>query len=274
MKWRIPMAQAIVSLLGALTLALLASSGLPWQQMSDIESVEYDPIGNRYFISNTTHILVRSAEHGKLTVFGRDAAAEFGMEIMQGVLYAVVGAYVKGYDLENGKQVLSVAIPGTRLLNGMASDGDSLLWVTDTYGQTITQIHVDKSLQPRVQQIAAATPGQPNGIYHDASGNRLIFVNWGRDSQIQSLELKDKSLVTIKKTDRTNCDGITRDNQGYWYISCWGPEPGVFKIAPDFSGDLVSMPGTFSRPADMDFNPQAGLVVVPNASSHSLGFIP
>jgi hypothetical protein len=264
-----------LSLIATITLALLASSKLSGQALTSIESVEYDSVNNRYLISNKTNIIAQSATDGSLSVFGQGAVAEFGMETMQGALYAVVGKGVKGYDLTTGKEVMTASITGAQMLNGMASDGDSLLWVTDTFGKSITQINVKNKQSPVVQKIVATTPGQPNGIYFDKGGNRLVIINWGNNVQVHTVDLSaaTKTAVSVKTTDRNNCDGITRDQAGNWYIACWLPAPGVFKIAPDFSGALTPMTGTFAEPADMDYNPVANVIAVPNTTSKTIGLI-
>jgi hypothetical protein len=247
--------------------------GASAQTLTGIESVEYDSSGNRYLISNKTSIIAQSAVNGALSVFGQGAVAEYGMEIMQGVLYAVVAGGVKGYDLATGSQVVNAPIPGGQMLNGMASDGDSLLWVTDTFGKSITQINVKNRQNPAVKKIGSATPGQPNGIYYDKPANRLVFINWGGNVQVNTMNLATNAVASVKTTDRTNCDGITRDKAGNWYISCWQPAPGIFKIAPDFSGAVTAMPGTFANPADIDYNPVADVIAVPNTTGNTIGLI-
>jgi sugar lactone lactonase YvrE len=101
---------------------------------------------------------------------------------------------------------------------------------------------------PQVRKIVASTPGQPNGIFYEKGKNRLVFVNWGNNAPISAVDLGDSKVTTVKATDRGNCDGITRDRTGNWYISCWVPQPGVYKLAPDFSGSPVAMSSGSTRP--------------------------
>ncbi len=242
------------------------------QSLTGIESVEFDSSHNRYLISNGDNIIAQSASDGTLSVFG-SGTAKFGMEVMDGVLYAITDGGVKGYDLETGEEVVDVPLTGT-MLNGMASNGENLLWITDTFGTSVTQVNVEDKQNPTVEKIVASTPAQPNGIYFDSLVSRLVFINWGNNVEIQSVLLTDPNAIkTEMSTSLGNCDGITRDRAGNWYVSCWVPESGVYKIAPDFSGVAVPIEGDFENPADMDYNPLDDVVVVPNTGNNSISLI-
>jgi len=65
--------------LAACFAALTAQNQTP----SNIEAVEYDPQGNRWFVSNGSSVLVTSDQGANWSFFG-EAQASHGMEIMNG----------------------------------------------------------------------------------------------------------------------------------------------------------------------------------------------
>ncbi len=120
------MKNVITLTIGALFIGFQIVFGQTYQ---NIEYVEYDPIQNRFLVSNQNNIIQRNTD-GSLDYFGNGASASYGMEVMNNILFAIDGP-VKGYDLNTGDEIMSIDIPGAGFLNGMASDGISKLYVTD-----------------------------------------------------------------------------------------------------------------------------------------------
>ena len=62
------------------------------------ESVEYDPVGDRYFVSNTQSNTIKVRDQaGVVTDFVSGmASAPYGLEILGDVLYACTGGGVRG----------------------------------------------------------------------------------------------------------------------------------------------------------------------------------
>jgi hypothetical protein len=244
------------------------------QTLTTIESVEYDSANNRYLISNATNIIAQSATDGKLTVFGNGPKADLGMEILKGVLYAVVGRnVVKGYDLTTGSQVFTTTVADGQWFNGMTTDGDSLIWVTDSFGDKIIQINVNNKQTPKITKFAIDTAGKSNGIYYEKEKKRLVWVNWGDKMKINTWDLVALKEGVAKNTEINNCDGLVRDRIGNWYVSCQDPNSGVFKFAPDFSGNAIPVEGTYSNPADMSYNSKEDIIAVPNTKPISISLI-
>ena len=99
-------------------------------QLSNPESVEYDPVGDRYFISNTGSNSIKQRDQaGTITDLAAVTPAPYGLEIMGDVLYACSGGSIKGYDLDDGSLAFSRNLGGT-FLNGITTDGE-FLYVTD-----------------------------------------------------------------------------------------------------------------------------------------------
>jgi len=83
------------NILALLCLTLVCS--VQAQTLTNIESVEYDPSQNRFFISNSSNIIQR-AEDGTLDFFG-NATASHGMEVMGDNLYDISNNTVKAFEL-------------------------------------------------------------------------------------------------------------------------------------------------------------------------------
>ena len=88
-----------ISLLLLLTLTLLCFTN-SYSQYSSPESVAYDSVSKRYFISNTTSgKVVQRSQAGVVTDFVTVGGTLRGITVHNGVLYACSGNTVKGYDL-------------------------------------------------------------------------------------------------------------------------------------------------------------------------------
>lgn len=95
------------------------------------ESVEYDPTGNRYFISNSNNgqILARDAS-GNLSVFANGISPDpYGLEMAWGNLYACCGGKIYGYNM-TGTQIFNLNL-GATFLNGITHDNNGNLYATD-----------------------------------------------------------------------------------------------------------------------------------------------
>ena len=254
-----------------LFLFCLISPFLYAQTLQSVESVEYDAIQNRFFVSNSNSIISRNND-GSLTYFGSGAASA-GMEVMGNTLFAIGGASVRGYDLTTEEEVMSINISGASFLNGMTNDGDQNLYVTDFSAKKIHKINVANFSNPSSEVIVANTVTTPNGIIHDGTNNRLIFVGWGSNAKIKAVDLTDNSVSTLTTTPYGNIDGIDEDNDGNYYISYWSSGTKISKYDPDFANPplTVSVSG-LSNPADICYAKEIDTLAIPH-SGNQVSFI-
>ena len=110
----------IFFLLSALVWAGLIQAQTP----TSIEAVEYDPAGQRWFVSNGSSLLVTDNQGADWSFFG-EAQATHGMEVMGNHLFAIGDNVIRAYDLGDASEVGSLSIPGVGFLNGMGNDGAS-----------------------------------------------------------------------------------------------------------------------------------------------------
>ncbi|HRF80058.1 MAG TPA: hypothetical protein PL070_08225, partial [Flavobacteriales bacterium] len=141
-------------------------------QYSNPESVEYDPVGDRYFVSNTGSQLIRSRDQmGAVTTFVNVGAAPYGLEVLNGVLYACVGGGIKGYSLADASLQFDLNLGGS-FMNGITTDGE-FLYATDFSTARIHKVDVTAASS---SILVSNTNGTPNGIVWDPIGERLVVV--------------------------------------------------------------------------------------------------
>jgi hypothetical protein len=253
--------------------AVLIVSCSHGQFLDTIESVEYDPVNHRFLVSNGDNVVEVDGDGNPLAYFGATAEADYGMEIMNGRLFTIVGSSVRAYDLTAGIEVLNVPVPGAQFLNGMASDGENFIWMTDFGAKKIFQLDISDFLNPAVSTIVANTVSTPNGIVYDPDGNRLIFVSWNANAKIRQVSLPDFAVSDLITTSLTNCDGIDRDNSGHFYVSSWQPEPRITRYDSNFgTSETISAPG-LSAPADICYAGEIETLAIPNSGNSTVTFV-
>lgn len=253
-------------------LATTASS-VSAQDLNIIESVEFDASQHRFLVSNADNIVVVDGNGDPVSYFGVGPVAEYGMEVMNGILYTIANNQIYGYELTAGLQQVQVAIPGVSFLNGMASDGVNRLWVTDFSAKKIYQIDVSDVLNPVVTQIVANTVTTPNGIVYDGPNNRLVFVNWGSNAKIKAVDLATNSVSDITTTSLGNCDGIDKDDQGNWFVSSWSPSAKITKFNSDFSTTTTISVSGMLAPADIAYANEIDTLIIPSTQNSRVLFV-
>ena len=142
-----------------LSALILGSMNAIAQEYETIESVEYDPINERFLVSNGNSIISRDND-STLSYFGTDAKANYGMEVMNGILFCIHNTNVKGYDLVTEEEVMTLNIPGL-FLNGMASDGTDRLWITDYAANKLYEVDVADLENPSYEEVITDIPQSP-----------------------------------------------------------------------------------------------------------------
>lgn len=229
------------------------------------ESVEYDPAQNRFFSSANGGSIVQRAQDGTVSFFGSGLQASYGMEVMNNTLFAIEGSNVYGYDLDTETQVMQISISGASFLNGMASDGENRLWVTDFSAKRIHEIDVSDYDNPTSTVVVSNTVSTPNGIVYDDEENRLIFVNWGTNAPIKQVDLSNSIVTTIATTNLGNIDGIDNDSYGNFYLSSWSPNRITRYDAAFNVSEVISAPG-ISSPADICYAQAIDTLAIPNGN--------
>jgi DNA-binding beta-propeller fold protein YncE len=255
-----------LALAAALSPVLFTASA----QFSGPESVEYDPVGDRYFVSNTQINTIKVLEQdGTVANFVTGMPnAPYGLEIMGEVLYAATGNGIRGYDLATGTQVFSRAL-GATFPNGITTDGE-FIYVTDFTGQRIFKVDVANDSHTT---LVASTGGTPNGIVFDPVGDRLVVVFWGTNAPIKAYDRTTGASTTlVAGTGLGNIDGVTIDCHGNFITSSWSPAR-ITRWDPTFASPGVNMNvSPLGNPADIDFDAVNQRICIPNSSAGTVTF--
>lgn len=252
----------ILLLLSLLPLSLFA------QSLNGPESVEYDHISNRWFISNSAagNIVYRDGA-GNLNTFATGISPNpYGIEMCLGNLYAACGGFIKGFDM-NGTQIFNVNTGGS-FLNGLAHDFNGNLYATDFNGFKIYKI---STLTGAVSTFVSGLTAKPNGIIWDQINNRLVFVSWGTNASIRAVSFADSTVSVLSTSNMSNCDGIATDGQGNFYISYWGGQS-IRKYTNDFSSFTTVVSSGLSNPADIYYSIYNDSLGVPNSGNNTVTY--
>ena len=244
------------------------------QNLSSIESCEFDPIQHRFLVSNGSSVAIVNSSGAAIGSLPGAASAAYGMEVVNDKLFAINGSTVKAFSLNDGSLLGTATIAGASFLNGMASDGGLRIWVTDFSAKKIHEIDFSDLTNPTVTNVVANTSVTPNGICYDASSNRLVFVSWGSNASIRSVSLSDYSMTTlVANTGLGNLDGIDLDAFGNFYVASWSPNR-ITKYAAEFSSSsTVTVLGGLNSPADIAYAPEIDTLIIPNSGNQTVRFV-
>jgi DNA-binding beta-propeller fold protein YncE len=256
-----------------LAVVAFASASIAQAQYSGPESVEYDAVGDRYFVSNTNSSVIKvRSQAGTVADWVSVNPAPYGLEIMGDILFACSGGTIKGYSLNDASLVFNLNL-GATFLNGLATDGE-FLYATD-FNTSQRKIHKVDPVAGTSQVLVANTGGQPNGIVWDPVGERLVVVFWGSSAPIKAYDRETGAeTVLTSNSGLANLDGITIDCMGAFLVSSWTPAR-LTRFMPDFASAGVNLGITgLSSPADLDFDAVNNRVCIPNSGSNTVTLAP
>jgi len=238
------------------------------QVINNPESVEYDAANNRHLVSNrATPISIQSLVPGQApTLFTSSVTSPAGLEILDGKLWVCDGGNIKSFDLTTGAMVEQIILGGT-FLNGITSDGSTMLYISDF---TAKKIYSLNTATLDYFEIVANTVSTPNGMWYDGDNNRVLFVNWGTSAPIKAIALSDNSVSTVVTTALGNCDGIARDGAGNYFVSAWS-QGAVYKFDSNLANPVAVVTG-LTQPADIFYNTLNDTLVVPQTSADIVTF--
>jgi streptogramin lyase len=234
------------------------------QSFNGPESVEYDVANSRWLVGQNGSgvVLEYNPSSGLLTNFCSGmTTGPYGIEILGNVLYCCDGGWIRGYDLITGTSIFNLNL-GASFLNGITSNGNDQLYVTDFSAKKIYRVDVVNS----TFNIMTSTVKTPNGIIYDGLNNRCVFATWGSAAAIQAMSLLDSTITTLKTTTLSNIDGITKDLQGNWYVAAWGNNA-LSKLDANFVNAPVVVKTGLTSPADLGINANGDSIGIPNSGS-------
>ncbi len=238
-------------------------------QYNSPESVTYDTVSSRYFISNTSSSkIVQRDRNGVVTDFVTVGGSIHGVTVHANRVYVCNGTRVRGYDLTSGSEVMNVLISGSAFLNDLAADANGMLFISDFNSKRIYKLNTNTQ---EYWIYVANTTNTPNGVYVDAQRNRLLLCCWGSNAPVRAVNFSDSTISTLITTPYSNCDGISLDRNNNVYVSTWGIQS-VVKYDINFTAPAVVIASGLSNPADIYVNKKTDTIAIPNAGNSTVVF--
>lgn len=240
------------------------------QTYSGPESAEYDYANRRWLVGNTsTHqILIRDSTN-QLSIFvSSTTTGPYGLEIVGDTLFCCSGGSIKGYSLATGTLVYNVNL-GAAFLNGLTHDNSGNLITTDFNAKKIYLLNIAAQT---FLAITGVLTQAPNGIVYDLYNNRCVFVNWGASAPIKAIDLTTHTVTTLLNTSLSNCDGITRDGEGRYYVTNWGLSS-ILRYDSSFAAPPTTVATGLSSPADIFYNVVDDTLAIPNAGNSTVLYV-
>ena len=235
------------------------------------ESIEFYPLTESYFISNANNGQILELNSiNELSIFASNIGnGPHGLEIVDDILYACSGSRLKGYNVNDGSQVLNFNIGGT-FLNGIThyiDSSGSYLFLTDFTSKKLYRYRIEDKWASSICDF----PRNPNGIFLNPMYNILYVVTWGNNAPIYEVDFTTEEFYTATITDLNNLDGISMDPCGNYLISAWSTNS-IHRYSNDFSENETIISG-LSNPADIYYNQENNILSIPNSGNNTVDLI-
>ena len=201
------------------------------------ESVEYDAVGARLFVSNVDGQPTDANGKGFISLLQTDGTmkqarwvaglnAPKGLVLHQDILYVADIDELVAIDVEQGKILARHKAAGARFLNDVDATEDGRVFVTDMATQAIYVLSGD-TLDLWLRDEALQ---HPNGLR--VEGDRLVLASWGQGMQedmsttrgghLLAVDLATKTVATLGSGEPIGyLDGLVPDGHGQWLASDW-----------------------------------------------------
>lgn len=263
--------------------ASLGHAGVPYAQaIFEPESVEFHPRLDRYLISNRGAGLIQTLDsEGGLDTLVNAGSGLGSIELVSGVVIAVIGSQIDGYDVDTGLPVFeNISVQGD-VVGGLAWDGRNAVYLGNSQNQ-IHRIDITDIAKPFISATYEMGSFKPSGVAYDRVNNRLLIGTWQQNAPILSLNLdgsKPEPVVLIN-TSLGFIDGVALDCNGALIVgahtSCPASGGCLLRFQPPFgSGSVPETIGQdLANPGDIDFAGPRGEVAVPEITGERITFFP
>ena len=196
---------------------------------------------------------------------GLELHQPLGSAIANGSLYTVDSGFVREFDLENGKPLRNIPVPGATLLNGIAVSADGTIYASNTRPpERLYKISAEGEVSVLIDGAPLAIP---NGVAIDGNGD-VVVVNIG-DNAVLTFSPNGELLGTEYAVEGGN-DGVVILEDGTKYVSSvrFGS---VSRILPGQEATLIAE--GIPSAASMCYDSIQHQLVIPLNSNYALAFI-
>ena len=196
---------------------------------------------------------------------GLELVSPIGSAIRNGVLYTVDSGFVRSFDLETGRPLRSVEVPGAGFLNGIAVADDGTAYVSDTRPDELIW-----EVTPDGESSVFAEGGPlalPNGVAMDNDGN-VVVVNVGSNAVITYNPAGE--IVRTEYAAESGSDGVVvlEDDTKYVTSVRYGS---VTKLSPGAEAEVIAT--GIPSAASMCYDSVQHQLVIPMNPNNALAFI-
>lgn len=196
---------------------------------------------------------------------GLSLNSPIGSALKNGVLYTVDTPFLRSFDLETGRPLRSIEIPGAGFLNGIAVADDGTVYISDT--RPVEQVYkVTPDGTPSIF-VKGSPLAQPNGVAMDNDGN-IVVVNIGTNDVI-TFDTAGKVVRTEHAAEAGN-DGVVVTEDGTKYVSSvrFGS---ISKLVPGKAAEVIAT--GIPSPASMCYDSVQHQLVIPMNPNNALAFL-
>ena len=196
---------------------------------------------------------------------GLELVSPIGSAIRNGVLYTVDSGFVRSFDLETGRPLRSVEVPGAGFLNGIAVADDGTAYVSDTRpDELIWEVTPDGESSVFAEGDPLALP---NGVAMDNDGN-VVVVNVGSNAVITYDPAGE--IVRTEYAAESGSDGVVVLEDDTKYVSSvrYGS---VTKLSPGAEAEVIAT--GIPSAASMCYDSVQHQLVIPMNPNNALAFI-
>jgi hypothetical protein len=260
------------------------------------ESVLHDIANDRYLVSNINGNPSAEDDNGFITWLSPNGAvaeerwingadpdvtlnAPKGMAIISTTLYVADITVVRRFDLQNGRPLGEIAIPGATFLNDLVGSSDGTIHVSDSGlrasadgfteagTDAIYQITPDGRVTVRATGVAL---GHPNGVALLPDGTLLAnTLNASRELYAVGL---DGVPTDVRSVPGGQLDGLITLPDGSLLLSSWETNT-IYRLLPGGQVETV-----FSNPdspaADLGFDAARNRLLIPLFAANAVLIVP
>jgi uncharacterized protein (TIGR02145 family) len=190
--------------------------------------------------------------NGNQSVFKTGITNCHGMELYGDTLYASGTSNIYCVNINSAETIKTISVSGATHLGPITIDTASMIiYVSDWGVNKIFKVNlIDNTSSTLVNSGIVNTP---MGLLIDRNNNRLILLGYGTNVPIRAVNISTGNVSTIKPTNLSDLDAITRDKFGNVYITSYALG-NVYKIDSGFVNSPALISSGHSGPSGLGYN--------------------
>ncbi len=236
-------------------------------QYIDPVSVEYDPVGDRYFVSCfTVQTILQIDQAGGVTDFASNIGySPKGIELKGDTLFACTGGRLKGYLTASGSEVFDLDL-GAQGLAGLTTDGH-FLYASDFLTRAIYKVEPTSGVFSIL--VDSTLYDAPIYMAYDPSQDRLLVGLAGNGGHVASYDAISGTQLNLYTLNVEGVRGITFDCDGQILVASLFPDR-ITRYNAAFTVSEPVIDTGLNNPLDFDYDHVHGRVCVPNGGDFTV----